>query len=67
VIKKAKSKSKSKVCACCGVFCQSKFCGQCKFAGCDGNRRGDRCRLSVGAHLSHSIPAPAAVHQEVFK
>lgn len=52
---KRKTKS-AHTCSCCGVFCHSKFCRQCKFAGCDVSKPGDRCRLTMGSQLSHSLP-----------
>jgi hypothetical protein len=50
-------------CECCGVFCRAKFCGQCKFAGCDTSKRGAKCRLAMGAQLSRLDPSRVTGHE----
>lgn len=54
-------------CACCGTFysladddADRRFCQQCKFVGCNLNRAGDRCRLSIIGLASPHTVAPVA-------
>ena len=34
-------------CKCCGVFHDTGLCAQCHVAGCDGNKKGAKCRLQA--------------------
>lgn len=42
-IKNAKTKA---TCRCCSVHFDATICAQCQTAGCAGNKKGQKCRLS---------------------
>jgi hypothetical protein len=41
---------KQRLCDCCGCWTQSKtLCAQCLVAGCEQNKKGEKCRLAQGS------------------
>lgn len=54
-----------KECTCCHVYHNPGICAQCQVAGCGGNKKGEKCRLS-GHILSTMAMSEFQLRQRVL-
>lgn len=53
-------------CTCCHVYHNPGICAQCQVAGCGGNKKGEKCRLS-GHILSTMAMSEFQLRQRVIE
>ena len=59
------SKNAQQECTCCHVYHNPGICAQCQVAGCGGNKKGEKCRLS-GHILSTMAMSEFQLRQRVL-
>jgi hypothetical protein len=59
------TKNAQQECTCCHVYHNPGICAQCQVAGCGGNKKGEKCRLS-GHILSTMAMSEFQLRQRVL-